>query len=217
MAIQSHLPDRAGYGARWAPSPAERSRQTTLTPVQPSRASPGPTPGSLEALDPSLRDAMLAAAPRLRRSAMALSGRADRADDLVQETFLRAMVAIGSFRPGSNMAAWLTTILHNLYRSEQRKRWREVEDPEGRHVSSLVSPPAQEGCMALEEVRMALGKVPSIQREALILVGAFGFTYAEAGAACGAATGTVKSRVHRARTLLTGLLCLESAAGPDQA
>ena len=217
MAIPSHLPSAAGDAARWAPSPAERFRRTTVTPMQRSPAESSPTHGSLEALDPLLRDAMLAAAPRLRRSAMALSGRADRADDLVQETLLRAMVAIGSFRPGSNMAAWMTTILRNLYRSEQRKRWREVEDPEGRHLASLVSSPAQEGCMALEEVRMALGKVPSIQREALILVGAFGFTYAEAGAACGAATGTVKSRVHRARTQLAGLLRLESAAGPGQA
>lgn len=72
--------------------------------------------------------------------------------------------------------------------------------------------------MAFEEFRMALAKLPSTQREALILVGAFGYTYAEAGAACGAGVGTVKSRVHRARTLLSGRLCLESAAtGPDLA
>ncbi len=217
MATPSHLPAATGVASPWAPSPAERSRRTGVTPMQPSAAESTPTRGSLEALDPALRDAMLAATPRLRRSAMALCGRADRADDLVQETLLRAMLAIGSFRPGSNMGAWLTTILRNLYRSEQRKRRREVEDPEGQHLASLVSPPRQEGCMALEEFRVALGKVPSIQREALILVGAFGYTYAEAGAACGTATGTVKSRVHRARTLLSGLLSLERAADPDQA
>lgn len=217
MAITSHLPDRAGDHARWVRSPTERTRRTTVTPMQRTRAESPPAPGPLEAFDPPLRDAMLAAAPQLRRSAMALSGNADRADDLVQETLLRAMVAIESFRPGSNMAAWLTTILRNLYLSEQRKRRREIEDPEGLHVARLVSPPAQEGCMALEEFRVALGKAPSSQREVLILVGAFGFTYAEAGAACGIATGTVKSRVHRARTLLSGLLFLESPAGSRQA
>lgn len=218
MSIQTYLPDRAGDRPRSKPSPAEHPRQATSTPVQPSRPDRVPTPGgsSLQALDPSVRDAMLAALPRLHRSSMALSGRADRADDLVQETFLRAMVAIGSFRPGSNMGAWLNTILRNLYLSEQRKRRREVEDPKGLYLASLVSPPGQEDCMALEEFCRALQKVPPVQRTTLILVGAFGFTYAEAGAACGTATGTAKSRVHRARTLLAGVLCREDSAASDQ-
>lgn len=212
MPIASPLPSRADPAARRAPSPAGRARPTTVTPLPLSRAKSAPPHVSLDALEPSLRDAMLAAVPRLRRSAMALSGQADRADDLVQETLLRAMTAIGTFRPGSNMGAWLATILHNAYRSQQRKRRREVEDPDGRHAASLVSPPGQESWMAFDELRVALVKVPPRQRQALILVGAWGLTYAEAGAACGARAGTVKSRVHRARTQLAELLGIGSAA-----
>ncbi|MGA2843718.1 MAG: sigma-70 family RNA polymerase sigma factor, partial [Steroidobacteraceae bacterium] len=79
-------------------------------------------------LQPSVRDVMLAAIPRLRAFAMSLSGKSDRADDLVQETLLRAMANINSFKPGTDMSAWLFTILRNLFRSEFRKRRREIED-----------------------------------------------------------------------------------------
>ena len=77
--------------------------------------------------------------PSLRALAISLSGNVDRADDLVQETLLRAMANINSFEPGTNMSAWLFTILRNLFRSEYRKRRREVEDADGRHVDSLKS------------------------------------------------------------------------------
>ena len=93
-------------------------------------------------LQPSVRDAMLAAVPSLRAFAISLSGNVDRADDLVQETLLRAMANINSFEPGTNLSAWLFTILRNLFRSEYRKRRREVEDADGRHVGSLKLPPA---------------------------------------------------------------------------
>jgi len=73
---------------------------------------------------PSVRDAMLAAVPSLRAFAISLCGNVDRADDLVQETLLRAMANIHSFQPGTNMSAWLFTILRNLFRSEYRKRRR---------------------------------------------------------------------------------------------
>ena len=79
-------------------------------------------------LDPALRDQILAAVPSLRAFAISLSGNVDRADDLVQETMLRALANIHSFQPGTNMSAWLFTILRNLFRSEYRKRRREVED-----------------------------------------------------------------------------------------
>src|SRR3982074_612773 len=91
---------------------------------------------------PSVRDAMLAAVPSLRAFAISLCGNVDRADDLVQETLLRAMANIDSFEPGTNMSAWLFTILRNLFRSEYRKRRREVEDADGRHIDSLKSPPS---------------------------------------------------------------------------
>src|SRR3984893_7132946 len=85
----------------------------------------------------AVRDAMLAAVPGLRAFAISLSGNVDRADDLVQETLLRAVTNIESFQPGSHMSAWLITILRNLFRTEYRKRRREVEDADGRHVDSL--------------------------------------------------------------------------------
>ena len=80
--------------------------------------------------------------PSLRAFAISRSGNIDRADDLVQETLLRAMANINSFQVGTNMSAWLFTILRNLFISEYRKRRREVEDADGRHVDSLKSPPS---------------------------------------------------------------------------
>ena len=95
---------------------------------------------------PSVRDVMLAAIPNLRAFAISLSGNADRADDLVQETVMRAMANIDLFTPGTNMSAWLFTILRNRFHSEYRKRRREVEDPDGSYLATKLSsttfPPA---------------------------------------------------------------------------
>jgi RNA polymerase sigma-70 factor (ECF subfamily) len=170
-------------------------------------------------LDPSIRDAVLAAVPSLRAFAISLSGNVDRADDLVQETLLRALVNIDSFEPGTNLSAWLFTILRNLFRSEYRKRRREVEDGDGTYAESLKSQPEQEARVEFREFRAALAKLPSDQREALILVGASGFSYEEAAGICGCAVGTIKSRVNRARTRLTELMAIESLDdfGPDRA
>ena len=168
-------------------------------------------------LDPSVRDAVLAAVPSLRAFAISLSGNVDRADDLVQETLLRALANIDSFQPGSNMPAWLFTILRNLFRSEYRKRRREVEDADGSYAQSLKSQPEQTGHIEFQEFRQALGKLPPDQREALILVGASGFSYEEAADICGCAVGTIKSRVNRARARLADMLSIESMEdfGPD--
>jgi RNA polymerase sigma-70 factor (ECF subfamily) len=168
-------------------------------------------------LDPALRDAMLAAVPSLRAFAISLSGNVDRADDLVQETLLRAIANIDSFQPGTNMSAWMFTILRNLFRSEYRKRRREVEDTDGSYADSLKSHPEQGSHLEFKEFKSALAKLPPDQREALILVGASGFSYEEAAAICECAVGTIKSRVNRARTRLADLLSIESAEdfGPD--
>src|SRR6059036_1406317 len=106
-------------------------------------------------LTDSLRDDILASVPSLRAFAISLSGNGDRADDLVQETLLRALANIDSFQPGSNMPAWLFAILRNLFRTEYRKRRREVEDADGRHVDSLKSPPQQPSRVEFEEFRVA--------------------------------------------------------------
>jgi len=161
-------------------------------------------------LAPSLREAMLAAVPNLRAFAISLSRNVDRADDLVQETLLRAIDNIDSFQPGTNMSAWLFTILRNLFRSEYRKRRREVEDPDGNYASTLNSPPQQHGRVEFEEFAVALEALPPDQREAIVLVGASGFSYEEAAAICGCAVGTIKSRVNRARTRLVELLAIDN-------
>src|ERR1700739_2844655 len=158
----------------------------------------------------NVRDVMLAAVPSLRAFAISLSGNVDRADDLVQEALLRAWANLDSFEPGTNMSAWLFTILRNLFRSEYRKRRREVEDAEGRYAETLKSHPEQTGRVEFEEFRTALAKLPPDQREALILVGASGFSYEDGDAISGCAVGTIKSRVNRARTRLADLLALAS-------
>jgi RNA polymerase sigma-70 factor, ECF subfamily len=154
----------------------------------------------------------------LRAFAISLSGNIDRADDLVQETLLRAIANIDSFQPGTNMSAWMFTILRNLFRSEYRKRRREVEDTDGSYAESLKSHPEQGSRLEFQEFRGALAKLPPDQREALILVGASGFSYEEAAHICGCAVGTIKSRVNRARTRLADLLSIEGSEdfGPDQ-
>src|SRR5262249_9849945 len=168
---------------------------------------------------PSVRDAMLAAVPSLRAFAISLCGNVDRADDLVQETLLRAIANIDSFQPGTNMSAWLFTILRNLFRSEYRKRRREVEESEGSYAATLKSHPEQQSRVEFEEFRVALGKLPADQREALVLVGASGFSYEETAAICDCAVGTIKSRVNRARTRLSELLSISGSDdfGPDHA
>jgi RNA polymerase sigma-70 factor, ECF subfamily len=164
----------------------------------------------------SVRDVMLAAVPSLRAFAISLCGSVDRADDLVHETLLRAMANIDSFQPGTNMSAWLFTILRNLWHSEYN-RGREVEETDGSKAESLKSHPEQHSRMEFEEFRVALVKLPPDQREALILVGASGFSYKEAAAICDCAVGTIKSRINRARTRLSDLLSTDGADdfGPD--
>jgi RNA polymerase sigma-70 factor, ECF subfamily len=169
-------------------------------------------------LDDTLRDAMLGAVPRLRAFAISLCGNVDKADDLVQETLLRALSHIDQFEPGTNMPAWLFTILRNLFRSDYRKRRREVEDDDGSYAETLKSQPEQSGRLEFEELPGALAKLPADQREALILVGASGLSYEEAAQICGCPIGTIKSRVNRARGRLAELLSIESVddLGPDQ-
>lgn len=169
-------------------------------------------------LDDSLRDSILKAIPNLRAFGISLTGNVDRADDLVQETMLRALKNIDSFEPGTNMSAWLFTILRNLFRSEYRKRKREVEDATGMYADSLESQPEQSTRLEFEELRAALDKLPDDQREAVILVGASGFSYEEAAAICGCAVGTIKSRVNRARNRLAEMMSIDDLddIGPDR-
>jgi RNA polymerase sigma-70 factor (ECF subfamily) len=153
---------------------------------------------------------LLAVIPNLRAFAVSLCGNLDRADDLVQETLVKAWSNIGTFVEGTNLRAWLFTILRNIYYSEYRKRRREVADPEGAFAAKLATAPAQSGHMDLLDFRAALQQLPSDQREALILIGASGLSYEEAAGVCGCAIGTLKSRVNRARSRLAEMLSITS-------
>lgn len=150
----------------------------------------------------SPRSSMLAAAPALRAFALSLCGNADRANDLVQDTYVRALANLDKFRPGTNMAAWLTVILRNRYYSECRKRAREVEDVDGAYASTLECEADQSVRLENEGLWKVVSELPSDIRQAVVLVGASGATYEEAAAACRCAVGTIKSRMHRARVRL---------------
>lgn len=158
--------------------------------------------GTPAGADAEMRDLLLGAIPALRAFAFSLTYDLDRSDDLVQDTLVRAWTKAASFRRGTNLTAWLFTILRNLFYSEQRKRKREVEDADGAHAARLASLPEQEVRMEMAQFQEALNLLPHSQREALILVGAQSFTYEEAAEICGVAVGTIKSRVSRARVRL---------------
>jgi RNA polymerase sigma-70 factor (ECF subfamily) len=169
------------------------------------------TAGMIQA-SPQLKSDLLAAIPRLRAFAVSLCGNPDRADDLVQETLVKAWSHLDSFVEGTNLPAWLFTILRNIYYSEYRKRRREVADSEGAIAARLATPPAQNGHMDFLDFRDALQKLPADQREALVLIGASGLSYEEAANICNCAVGTMKSRVNRARHRLIELLSIGSSS-----
>jgi RNA polymerase sigma-70 factor, ECF subfamily len=168
-------------------------------------------------IDTPVRNVMLAAIPGLRVFAISLCRNPDRADDLVQETLTLALAKMNSFVPGTNMLAWLCTILHNQFRSEYRKRRREMEDVAGNYTERLQCLPNQEGHIKLSEFHAVLAKLPTDQSEALVLVGALGFSYEEAASICGVPIGTAKSRVNRARRCLAKWLSTDRPDdfGPD--
>ena len=168
------------------------------------------TPSRHAAASSQITADLLSVIPNLRAFAVSLCGNLDRADDLVQETVVKAWSNIGSFVEGTNLRAWLFTILRNIYYSEYRKRRREVADPEGAFAAKLATAPAQSGHMDLLDFHAALQQLPGDQREALILIGASGLTYEEAAGICGCAIGTMKSRVNRARSRLADMLSITS-------
>lgn len=162
------------------------------------------------------KDALLAELQSLRAFAISITGNVERADDLVQDTLVKAWSNMNGYTEGTNIRAWLFTILRNTFYSDFRKRSREVED-DGSYAARLSVHAPQHGHMDLADFRRALARLPDDQREALILVGASGFSYEEAAKICGCALGTVKSRINRARARLGEMLAVTSGAdfGPD--
>jgi len=154
------------------------------------------------------RDDLIQAVPALRGFAFSLIGDATRADDLVQETLVKAWSNRQRFTPGTNMNAWLFTILRNQFYTDMRKARREVEDADGIQAGKLIALPDQEGVVNLQRLREKLDQIPEPQRIALLMVGAEGYTYEEAAERLQCAVGTVKSRVSRARAYLSETLGL---------
>lgn len=171
-----------------------------------------PEPGKI------FRERLIAEIPNLRAFAASLSGSMQQADDLVQDTLLKAWGHADSFTEGTNLRAWLFTILRNTYYSLYRRRGREVADTDGMYSERMAVAPAQEGALDLADFRIALAKLPEEQREVLVLVGATGLSYEETAEICGVAVGTVKSRVNRARNKLAELLGINGSTdiGPDR-
>jgi RNA polymerase sigma-70 factor (ECF subfamily) len=158
-----------------------------------------------------LQAQLAALVPNLRAFARSLCGAADQADDLVQETLVKAWKSRASFDMGSNLKAWLFTILRNTYLSELRKRKYEVQDHNGEMAQQLSVKDGQSGHMDLLDFSKAFALLTAEQREALILIGAEGFSYDDAAAMCGCAVGTMKSRVNRARGKLAELMGVKGA------
>lgn len=151
--------------------------------------------------------------PHLRAFARGLCGRADMADDLVQEALLKAWAAQDRFEPGTSMRAWTFVILRNAYLTDMRRnRFRGTYD-EGVAERILTQPAAQEEPIHLSDMHRALLTLPPERREALLLVGAGGFSYEEAAEICGCALGTIKSRVGRARATLNEMLSKDNVPG----
>ncbi|MGH1575496.1 sigma-70 family RNA polymerase sigma factor (plasmid) [Methylobacterium sp. P31] len=155
--------------------------------------------------DAEFKRLLVAIVPALRRFAVSLARNPTAADDLVQDTLLRAWRARARFEPGSNFEAWTFTILRNAFYSSQRKP-REVQDDDGSYTAQLASPPDQAGRLDLQDVRAALDRLAPPMREALILVGIENLSYEEAAAVMQCRIGTVKSRVWRAREQLARAL-----------
>lgn len=174
---------------------------------------PSPSPdltGSPDLADPGVWREMLARQiPALRAFAFSLARNRADADDLVQETLVKAWAHRTRFEAGTNLRAWLFTILRNSWYTGAAKRRREVADEEGRHAAGLTAEASQEWTAELTALQSALNTLPPEHREAIIMVGAAGLSYQEAADIAGCAVGTIKSRVNRARRRLAILLAHE--------
>ena len=141
------------------------------------------------------------------------------ADDLVQDALVKAWVNFARYEAGTNLRAWLFTILRNTYYSHLRKARHEAEDIDGVQAASLVTRPDHDGRLAAADVMDAVSRLSDEQQEALFLVGSSGFTYEEAAFLCGVSLGTLKSRISRGRRSLCEIMGIrpEETAGMTDA
>lgn len=162
---------------------------------------------------PDPREQIATLLPSLRAFAISLSRNVAMADDIVQETILKAWSNLDKFDPSTNLQAWLFTILRNTYYSLLRKTRREVQDSDGAYAATMFDKPAHDGRLAYNDFQRAFDQLSPEHREVLILIGASGYSCEEAAGMMGVAVGTVKSRASRARARLAELLGL--AEGED--
>lgn len=180
-----------------------------MSPTQRDRANPDPA--NPDCGDP--RDALLEHLSALRAFAITLTRNASTADDLVQDSIVKGWTNFDKYTPGTNLKAWLFTILRNTFYSAHRKQKREVADPDGLHAGALAVRPDHDGRLVFAEFERAFDQLQPEHREVLILVGVSGFSVEEAAEMMGVAVGTIKSRTSRARKRLSGLMGL--AEGED--
>jgi RNA polymerase sigma-70 factor, ECF subfamily len=159
----------------------------------------------------SWREEVVALIPALRAFAWSLSHNGSDADDLVQDTLIKAWTNKDKFEPGTNLRAWMFTILRNTYYTHVLRRRREVRDEQGEYAGALKSAPTQDWTVAMRALQIGLQQLPPEHREALILVGAAGLSYEEAAEICGCALGTIKSRVNQARARLLKIMDADDA------
>jgi RNA polymerase sigma-70 factor (ECF subfamily) len=157
-------------------------------------------------LDP--REELARHLPSMRAFAISLTRNRTDADDLVQDTVVKAWSNFDKFTLGTNLQAWLFTILRNTFYSSLRKKRREVPDPEGVYASKLAVKPDHDSALSYRDFQRAFDQLSDEHREVLILIGASEFTCEEAAQMMGVAVGTVKSRTSRARRRLADLMGL---------
>jgi RNA polymerase sigma factor (sigma-70 family) len=170
------------------------------------QAADAEVPESRALSDEEFKTELAQVIPHLRAFGRSLSGSRDLADDLVQETLLKAWAARERFQAGTNMRAWTFIILRNLFLSQMRRARFKGEWDDFTAGKLLAAPAGQDRQVELSDLQRALLQLPQAQREALILVGAGGFAYEEAAAICNCAVGTIKSRVARGRAALETIL-----------
>jgi RNA polymerase sigma-70 factor (ECF subfamily) len=163
--------------------------------------------------DMEWRDDIVRLLPSLRAFAWSLARNGSDADDLVQETLIKAWGNRDKFTPGTNLRAWLFTILRNTWYTTVGKRRREVPDEDGHFAEMLTAQPNQEWTCELTSLKAALDDLPPDHREAIVMVGAAGLSYEEAAEISGCALGTIKSRVNRARNRLARVLDMPRTSG----
>lgn len=151
---------------------------------------------------PDFDRSLLATVPHLRAFARSLCRHQERADDLVQETLLKAWEHRASLRVPERLKPWLFTILRNAFYHSRRHARLEVEDADGTHSGRVGIGPAQSITTDFHDAMSALDCLPEDQREAIVLVFIHGMSYEEAAEICVCSVGTLKSRINRGRKRL---------------